>query len=76
MIQKKISLIILILVSIMVILAIALIIFFYQNRNNKALYYPSPPTQAERDAAKKLPIEKCSCWDADKNICLPQADCL
>lgn len=39
-------------------------------------YFPPPPTQQEREDAKKLPKDQCPCWDGINNICLPQADCM
>lgn len=33
------------------------------------------PTANEREEAKKLPKEKCGCWDGVNNICLPISSC-
>jgi len=39
-------------------------------------YFPSQPTQQEREDAKKIPKDQCPCWDGVNNICLPQVDCI
>lgn len=74
--QKKVSIITGLLVSMMFIISFSFFLIVYQNRDNKSLYYPSAATAEEIEEAKKLPIEKCSCWDGTQSVCLPQASCI
>ena len=60
-------------------LIVAIIGFFYWlkiGKNDNTYYFPPEPTQQERNDAKFLPKDKCSCWDGINNICLPMTSCI
>ena len=67
-------------VTIIAIFVLATFFVYRQNRNkNNAGYFPPEATQQERDDAKKLPREKCSCWVETKKgfgECHPLTDCI
>lgn len=43
---------------------------------SKSYYFPPKSTEIERETIKKLPRDKCGCWDEQDNFCHPQADCI
>lgn len=57
-------------------ICVFLLWMFWSSKEKRFEYFPSSPTQKEREQLKNLPKEKCPCWDDIKKECLPQADCL
>lgn len=69
---------ILILVVITAAVIIVFSLFYKRDEQTPESYFPSTPTQADRDAARKLPQSQCSCWVAIGSDpgCHPQQDCI
>ena len=64
-------------IIILTIAAFAALFIWRQNQMEKnTLLFPPEPTQEERDAAKKLPKNKCPCWVEIDNFCHPLSDCV
>ncbi len=60
------------------VITILLVILFlaYWFAKTRQPNFPKIPTVAEREEAKKLPREKCSCWDGRDGFCHPIQDCI
>ena len=77
--QKGVAPIIILVILILITIFILIYITWLKRQNvylPELNRFPPPSIEQDREAAKKLPKEECSCWDGTNNICLPIGDCI